>query len=75
MGFEQSQTDECVFYKGSTIFMVYTDDGIFAGPDKGDIEKCVAKLGRRFNITDEGAMDEYLRVKVTREPDGSIKLA
>jgi hypothetical protein len=32
-GFVASKVDECVFYKGKIIFIVYVDDGIFFGPD------------------------------------------
>jgi hypothetical protein len=32
IGFQQSKVDECVFYRNKTIFVVYVDDGIFAGP-------------------------------------------
>ena len=74
LGFEQSKTDECVFYRGCTTFMVYTDDGIFCGPDKADIDKCMSDLSSKFEITDEGDIDEYLGVKVTRLDDGRITL-
>jgi Reverse transcriptase (RNA-dependent DNA polymerase)/GAG-pre-integrase domain len=74
IGFTQSGTDECVFYRGTTIFMVYTDDGIFCGPDEQEIATCMSELGTRFEITDEGDIDEYLGVKVTRMPDGTITL-
>jgi hypothetical protein len=75
IGFTQSGTDECVFYRGSTMFMVYTDDGIFCGPDKEEIDQCMQELGKRFDITNEGDIDEYLGVKVTRMPDRTISLA
>ena len=74
LGWEQSQTDECVFYKGRTVFMVYTDDGVFCGPDKGEIDEAIREMGTRFNMTDEGTIDEYLGVKVTHLPDGTISL-
>jgi hypothetical protein len=74
IGFKQSDTDECVFYRGSTVFMVYTDDGIFCGPDQDEISECMTELGARFEITDEGDLDEYLGVKVTRTTDGTISL-
>ena len=54
--------------------MVYTDDGIFCGPDEAEIAQCMTELGARFDITDEGDIDEYLGVKVTRMPDGTITL-
>jgi hypothetical protein len=37
-GFMASKVDECIFYKGNTIFIVYVDDGIFFGPDLKAIE-------------------------------------
>jgi hypothetical protein len=36
-GFATSKVDECVFYKGKTVFIVYVDDGIFFGPDLKEI--------------------------------------
>ena len=74
MGFTQSNTDECVFYRGQTIFMIYTDDGIFCGPNREEISGYMEELGNRFNITDEGDIDEYLGVKVTRHDNGTISL-
>jgi Reverse transcriptase (RNA-dependent DNA polymerase) len=74
MGFTQSQTDECVFYKGKSMFMVYTDDGIFCGPDIKEINDLFVELGKRFEITDEGEIDEYLSVKVTRIDNETIEL-
>jgi hypothetical protein len=35
LGFKPSQHDECIFYYGKTIFIVYTDDTILLGLDKG----------------------------------------
>ena len=74
MGFEQSQTDECVFYCGTTIFMVYTEDGILCGPDREHIHKCIDCLKTIFEMTDEGSLDEYLGVKVAVLQNGSISL-
>ena len=74
IGFTQSDTDECVFYRNRTIFMVYTDDGILCGPDKNDIDACLTELSQRFEITDEGDIDEYLGVKITTLTTGQITL-
>jgi hypothetical protein len=54
--------------------MVYTDDGIFCGPDNDEINDLIKEMGKRFNITDEGSIDEYLGVKVSHLLDGSITL-
>ena len=54
--------------------MIYTDDGIFCGPDEREIDKCMEDLSKHFDITDEGDIDEYLGVKITRTTDGTITL-
>ena len=41
IGFFQSNIDDCLFYRGKTIMILYTDDSILAGPDKGEIEKSI----------------------------------
>jgi hypothetical protein len=44
IGFEQSEIDECVFFRSRTIFVVYVDDGIFAGPDSKEIDQAINDL-------------------------------
>ena len=48
IGFKHSGTDECVFYRGTTTFMVYTDDGIFCGPSEEEVAECMSDLEKRF---------------------------
>ena len=47
--FEWAQVHECVFYRGKTIYVLYTDDSILAGPDQGEIEQVIKDL-RKDNI-------------------------
>ena len=42
-GYPQSTIDHCVYYKGSTVFLLYVDDGIFIGADT--IDHCVYYKG------------------------------
>ena len=37
LGFERSQVDECVLYRGKTIYVLYTDGSILSGPDQEEI--------------------------------------
>jgi hypothetical protein len=39
--FKQSVMDNCVFYKGSTMLLVYVDDAIIYGPSSKVIDKIV----------------------------------
>ena len=38
IGFKTSQVDECVFYRGKVMYLLYTDDSLLAGEDKKEIE-------------------------------------
>eukprot|EP00978_Attheya_sp_CCMP212_P036392 scaffold164691_cov35-Attheya_sp.AAC.2 len=79
-GFVQSKIDECVFYRGKLILMVYVDDCILMSPDNQDINDVIKLLQetvkgtRPFDVTDEGDISDYLGVKVTRLDDGTITL-
>jgi len=37
-------------------------------------QKAIKELANVFEITDEGAIDQYLGVKIKRRDDGSIKM-
>jgi hypothetical protein len=75
LGYTPSLIDPCVYYKGKTVFMLYVDDGIFAGPDQEEIQGLIEELKEEFNITDEGDLTEYLGVLVEKQPDGRTKLS
>ncbi len=45
-----SKIDECVFYDGKTILIVYTDDTILIGPDQQEIDDLIKKLGKVFSV-------------------------
>ena len=46
VGFKKSKIDECVFYKNRTIYILYTDDSILAGPDKARLKILLTKFKR-----------------------------
>jgi hypothetical protein len=73
LGFKPSEHDECVFYYGKTIFIVYTDDTILLGPDQDEIDELVKKLGKTFNIEDQGELSDYLGIKIERKSDGTLE--
>jgi hypothetical protein len=73
LGFKPSQHDECVFYYGKTISIVYTDDTILLGPDKDEIDHLVKRLGKTFKIEDQGNLSDYLGIKIEKKPDGMLE--
>jgi hypothetical protein len=73
LGFTQSKHDECVFYYGSTIFLVYTEDTILLGPNQEEIEKIVKLLGKNFKVDDQGTLNDYLGINIEERPDGKLE--
>ena len=74
VGFKQSKIDECIFYKGSVIYVLYTDDSILTGPNKKEIEQIVKDIqAANLNITVEGEVKDFLGVTIERHSDGSIE--
>ena len=75
VGFKQSEVDECVFYRGSVMYVLYTDDSILAGPDSKEIDQAIEDIKRaKLNITIEGDIQDFLGVNISHKPDGSIHL-
>ena len=75
LGFEQSKHDDCIFYKGNMIYVLYTDDSILAGPDQREIDKTVEEISKALDITVEGTLTDFLGVNIDRRDDGTIKLS
>jgi hypothetical protein len=86
-GFKQSKIDMCVYYRGNVSLLIYTDDGIFIGPNQKEIQECYDLLSakfvdnkgtehRAFKMSDEGDLADYLGVKITpHKTNGTIKLS
>jgi hypothetical protein len=72
--FKQSIVDNCVFYKGSTMLLVYVDDDIICGPSAKVIDEIIASLKEDYDVTDEGEIDDYLGVNVSRPTEDTIEL-
>jgi len=54
---------------------IYIDGCILVAQDKTLLYKALNELKAIFGGTDEGEVDEYLRVKVGRLKDGSLRLS
>ena len=75
VGFTKSKIDECVFYKNKTIYVLYTDDSILAGPDKDEIEQIIRDIQKaNLNITKEGDIQDFLGVNIKSDGKGRIEL-
>jgi hypothetical protein len=73
--FEQSKVDECVFHRGKTMYALYTDDSILAGPDQAEIGQIIKEMQEvNLDITIEGDL-HILGVNIRKHEDGSIHLS
>lgn len=73
-GFTQSENDPCVFWRNSSILVIYTDDTILTGPDPAELAIVVKDLAAVFKITSSTKVSDFLGVKITRSDDGSYTL-
>ena len=68
IGFSQSKVDECLFFRGTTMFAVYVDDGIFIDRDKNKIDKAIKDMSAAgYGIEDMGKLTDYLGVNFEYE--------
>ena len=74
VGFTQSLVDDCVYYRGNTIFIVYVDDGIFIGDSDEQLQSVIAELqGLGLKIEDQGHPADYVRVNIKRLTSGGFE--
>ena len=63
IGFKQSTYDDCLYYRGTTIFAENVDNGIFTSANDDDTTKGIRDLKKiGCNIEDQGEMSDYPRV-------------
>jgi Reverse transcriptase (RNA-dependent DNA polymerase) len=67
LGFQQSKHDPCIFWRDSTIIVVYTDDTIVTGPVQEEVDKAIADIAGEFTITNEPNVSDFLGVKINRD--------
>ena len=68
-GFQQSEVDMCVYYRGSVMILLFVDDGIFLGPSNEEIEECYQLMVKPF-IDKDGKEWRAFRHDGRRRPIG-----
>jgi hypothetical protein len=76
IGFTQSKVDECVFFHGEVVYVLYTDDSILAGPDKAEIDHIIQLMRNvGLNLTIEGTLTDFLGVNIHIREDDTIHMS
>ena len=66
IGFKQSKADPCLFLNSNIICIIYVDDTIFFSKQNKVIEEVINKLKESFDLTDEGDVEAFLCIKITK---------
>jgi hypothetical protein len=74
LGWKRSKADDCLYYKGNVLFVVYVDDGILVSPNQDNINKELKLIQERLNISVEGTLSDYVGVNIERTEDGKIHM-
>ena len=77
VGFTQSTVDECIFFKGRVLYVLYTDDSILVGPSEEEIQSVIQQIkATGLQVTEEGDLEDFLGVNIHRnKQDGTIKFS
>jgi hypothetical protein len=60
VGFKQSVIDECLFYKGSSLFILYTADSILVRLNNNELEVIIKEIQKAdLNMTIEGDISDF----------------
>jgi hypothetical protein len=72
IGFTTLLIDDCVFFCGDIIFMVYTDNGIFLGSNDLQVQEVIKEVQNLgLNVDDQGHPSDYVGVSIKKLKDGS----
>ena len=63
-------------YRGSTIYLLHTDDSILVGPNKNEINSIISEIkAANLEITILGDLKDFLGVHITSEHDSHVHIS
>ena len=63
LGSKQSKVYEHIFYRGQTLYVLYTYNSILAGPSEKEIDQIIKDLRKaKLDLTIEGDLQDFLGV-------------
>ena len=63
-----------MFYFNNCVVLIYVDDTLICGPTKTQVDHVVATLATLFDVEDQGDINDYLGVKLSKLSDGNFVL-
>ena len=75
IGFKVSNHDDCVFFKGKAMYVLYTDDSILVGPSQRELDDIITKIkSTGLDLTSENGIDDFLGVNIKHQSNGTIHM-
>lgn len=75
LGFNQSEVDPCLFYRGKVIFLTFVDDCIATSPDELELEATIKDIQGELIMEDQGDLADYLGINISKLPEGGYHLS
>ena len=70
-GFKQSSVDDCVFYKGNMMYVLFTYEYILDVPHKDEGDQVIQDIRyAKLNITIKGDLQNFLEINIDIRQDG-----
>ena len=77
-GFTPSEIDPCLYLKEDMVLLTYVDDCIIISPSIKNIDRLVKSMQQgheNFKLTDEGDVNKFLGIEITKLDDHSFELS
>ena len=76
MGFVVTSSEPYIFTNGTSIIILYVDNYIIISQTKDKANALFSELETKgYKLTDEGVIEEYLYIMITRNKDGSYSMS
>jgi hypothetical protein len=73
-GFQQSETDACLFVSDKVICLVYVDDTLLFAPKMEYIDEALTRIRKTMALEEEDDVAGFLGVHIARQDDGTIHM-
>ena len=64
-----------MIYQREFIFVIYVNDVIFVSPSHTSIDQAIMEIGLKFDIDDQGTLNNYIGLNIESLLDNKIKLS
>ena len=70
----KKKVDPCLFVRNNFIVIWYVNDCFILSKEKETIDSLLRNLSKAFNLNDEGGVESFLGINVSKDTNGSITM-